>query len=84
MFTSDVHLARLELVNPLSMLLLNALFILLAILAKLGEVVAPESRVHVGELVCVLANLSALCGTRLMHLCVQQHPGVLVSELLWV
>ena len=42
LFTSDVHLARLEFVNPLSTLLLNALFILLVILTKLGEVLAPE------------------------------------------
>ena len=55
-----MHLARLEFVNPLSTLLLVTLFILLVILAKLGELVAPESRVYVGDLVCVIANFRCL------------------------
>ena len=55
-----MHLARLEFVNPLSTLLLSALFILLVILAKLGELVAPESRVYVGDLVCGIANFRCL------------------------
>ena len=87
-FISTVHLARLEFVNPLSTLLLVTLFILLIILAKLllGELVAPESRVYVGDLVCGIASkLSLPCVSPQAHApCVQQHPGVLVSELLWV
>ena len=68
LFTSDVHLARLEFVNPLSTLLLVTLFILLVILAKLGEVVAPESHVSVVELVCDIANFRcAVWHHRLMH-----------------
>ena len=46
--------------NPLSMLLLNALFILLVIQAKLGELVAPESHVYVGDLVCGIVNFRCL------------------------
>ena len=69
LFICAVLLARLEFVNPLSTLLLNALFILLVILAKLGEVVAPESRVYVVDLVCGLANFRFLVWHhRLMHL----------------
>ena len=60
MFIYAVHLARLEFVNPLSTLLLVTLFILLVILARLGELVAPESRVYVGDLVCGIANFRCL------------------------
>ena len=64
-----MHLARLEFVNPLSTLLLVTLFILLVILARLGELVAPESRVYVGDLVCGIANFRCLVWHhRLMHL----------------
>ena len=64
-----MHLARLEFVNPLSTLLLVTLFILLVILARLGELVAPESRVYVGDLVCGIANFRCLVWHhRFMHL----------------
>ena len=76
-----MQLARLEFVNPLSTLLLVTLFILLAILAKLGELVAAESHVYCGELVCAIANFRCLVWHhKLMH----RHPRVLVSELLLV
>ena len=66
MFISEVHLARLEFFNPLCTLLLITLFILLAILAKLGELVALERHIYDGELVCGLACL--VWHHSLMHL----------------
>ena len=49
------------------------MFILLVILAKLGEVVAPES--HVGELVCGIANFGCLVWHhRLMHFVSNSNP----------
>ena len=69
LFISAVHLARLEFVDPLSTLLLVTLFILLAILAKLGELLAPQSRVYVGDLVCDIADCRCLVWHhRFMHL----------------